>query len=96
VLMGVNPQDLALSRVSSNGSCTTNSAASVIDVPREHIGVRKAILNTVHGYTATHMVVDTSDRGPEGCAFSELIPDRELHLPRRRVNVGQNRRALPE
>src|SRR5918995_2248018 len=46
VLMGVNPQDVALSRVSSNASCTTNSAAPVIDVLREHIGVRKAILNT--------------------------------------------------
>lgn len=78
VLMGVNPQDLALSRVSSNGSCTTNSAASVIDVLREQIGVRKAILNTVHGYTATQTLVDTSVRGRDlrrgRAAAANIVP----------------------
>ena len=78
VLMGVNPQDLAHSRVSSNGSCTTNSAASVIDVLREHIGVRKAILNTVHGYTATQTLVDTSVRGRDlrrgRAAAANIVP----------------------
>jgi glyceraldehyde 3-phosphate dehydrogenase len=76
--MGVNPQDLALSRVSSNGSCTTNSAASVIDVLREHIGIRKAILNTVHGYTATQTLVDTSVRGRDlrrgRAAAANIVP----------------------
>jgi glyceraldehyde 3-phosphate dehydrogenase len=78
VLMGVNPQDVALSRVSSNGSCTTNSAASVIEVLREHIGVRKAILNTVHGYTATQTLVDTSVRGRDlrrgRAAAANIVP----------------------
>jgi glyceraldehyde 3-phosphate dehydrogenase len=59
VLMGVNPDDIRLSQISSNGSCTTNSAASVVEVLREHIGVNKAILNTVHGYTATQTLVDS-------------------------------------
>lgn len=78
VLMGVNPQDMALSRVSSNGSCTTNSAASVIDVLREHIGVRKAILNTIHGYTATQTLIDTSVRGRDlrrgRAAAANIVP----------------------
>lgn len=78
VLMGVNPQDVALSRISSNGSCTTNSAASVIDVLREHIGVRKALLNTVHGYTATQTPVDTSVRGRDlrrgRAAAANIVP----------------------
>jgi len=78
VLRGVNPQDLARSRVSSNGSCTTNSAASVLDVLREHIGVRKAILNTVHGYTATQTLVDTSVRGRDlrrgRAAAANIVP----------------------
>jgi glyceraldehyde 3-phosphate dehydrogenase len=78
VLMGVNPQDMARSRVSSNGSCTTNSAASVIDVLREHVGVRKAILNTVHGYTATQTLVDTSVRGRDlrrgRAAAANIVP----------------------
>jgi glyceraldehyde 3-phosphate dehydrogenase len=78
VLMGVNPQDLALSRVSSNGSCTTNSAASVIEVLRERIGVQKAFLNTVHGYTATQTLVDTSVRGRDirrgRAAAANIVP----------------------
>jgi glyceraldehyde 3-phosphate dehydrogenase len=78
VLMGVNPQDIAFSRVSSNGSCTTNSAASVIDVLREHIGVRKAILNTVHGYTGTQTLVDTAVRGRDlrrgRAAAANIVP----------------------
>ena len=65
VLMGVNPGDVRLSRVSSNGSCTTNSSASVVEVIREHIGVRKAMLNTVHGYTATQSLVDSPVRGAD-------------------------------
>jgi glyceraldehyde 3-phosphate dehydrogenase len=78
VLMGVNPQDVALSRVSSNGSCTTNSAASVIEVLREHIGIRKAVLNTVHGYTATQTLVDTSVHGRDlrrgRAAAANIVP----------------------
>jgi glyceraldehyde 3-phosphate dehydrogenase len=58
ILMGVNPDLLAESVVSSNGSCTTNSAASVIEVLRTRIGIRKAMLNTVHGYTASQSLVD--------------------------------------
>lgn len=63
VLMGVHTASLELSRVSSNGSCTTNSAASVIEVLREQIGIQKAMLNTVHGYTATQALVDSPVRG---------------------------------
>jgi glyceraldehyde 3-phosphate dehydrogenase len=78
VLMGVNQEELALSRISSNGSCTTNSAASVIDVLREAIGVRKAMLNTVHGYTATQTLVDTAVRGRDlrrgRAAAANIVP----------------------
>jgi glyceraldehyde 3-phosphate dehydrogenase len=63
--MGVNSNDLAISHVSSNGSCTTNSAASVVEVLREHIGIRKALLNTVHGYTASQALVDSSVHGKD-------------------------------
>jgi len=65
VLMGVNTKELAVTRVSSNGSCTTNSAAPVVEVLRETIGVRKALLNTVHGYTASQSIVDSSVRGKD-------------------------------
>lgn len=65
VLVGVNLDELESVPLSSNGSCTTNSAASVIQVLHETIGVRKAMLNTVHGYTATQSLVDAPAKGSD-------------------------------
>lgn len=45
--------------ISSNGSCTTNAATPVAAVMMKNPGVKKAILNTVHGYTATQGLVDS-------------------------------------
>lgn len=78
VLMGVNPEALRMTRVSSNGSCTTNSAASVVEVLRQRIGLGKAILNTVHGYTATQTLVDSPVRGHDlrrgRAAAANIVP----------------------
>lgn len=65
VLVGVNEQDLATCQISSNGSCTTNAASSVIEVLRENPGIAKAVLNTSHGYTATQGLVDGPTRGKD-------------------------------
>ena len=64
-LVGVNLEALASGPLSSNGSCTTNSASPVIQVLHEAIGVRKAMLNTVHGYTATQSLVDAPAKGAD-------------------------------
>jgi len=58
VLMGVNEDQIAGCSLSSNGSCTTNVAASVIQILHEGLGVKKALLNTTHGYTASQSLVD--------------------------------------
>jgi len=58
VLVGVNEDDFGGATLTSNGSCTTNAVAPVVAVMDETIGVEKAILNTVHGYTASQSVVD--------------------------------------
>ena len=39
--------------ITSNASCTTNSASPLIAILDETIGIDKALLNTVHAYTAT-------------------------------------------
>jgi glyceraldehyde 3-phosphate dehydrogenase len=78
VLMGVNPEALRMTRISSHGSCTTNSAASVVEVLRQRIGIQKAILNTVHGYTATQTLVDSPVRGHDlrrgRAAAANIVP----------------------
>ena len=63
VLMGLNSPELKTCSISSNASCTTNGVASVIAVLHEAIGIKKAFLNTTHGYTATQNLVDGPVRG---------------------------------
>ena len=65
VLVGVNLDELESVPLSSNGSCTTNSASPLIQILHETIGVRKAMLNTVHGYTATQSLVDAPAKGAD-------------------------------
>lgn len=61
ILMGINEAELNTCQISSNASCTTNAGSPVIEVLRETIGIEKAMLNTVHGYTATQKMVDSPD-----------------------------------
>jgi len=65
VLLGVNDGELKSVVLTSNGSCTTNAVSPVIAVMSENPGIVKAILNTVHGYTATQGLVDGPTRGSD-------------------------------
>lgn len=58
VLLGINEEKLANIDISSNASCTTNAGSPVMAILNETIGIEKAILNTVHGYTASQSLVD--------------------------------------
>ncbi len=61
VLMGINHSQLGTCQISSNASCTTNSVSPLIKILNDAIGVDKAILNTIHGYTASQKLVDSPD-----------------------------------
>ncbi len=58
VLMGMNEAKLETCTVSSNASCTTNAGSPLIAILDETIGIEKALLNTVHAYTASQSLVD--------------------------------------
>lgn len=58
VLMGVNEHEFATCPITSNASCTTNATSPLIGILNDAIGVEKAILNTVHAYTASQSLVD--------------------------------------
>lgn len=58
ILMGVNDAELKTCDISSNASCTTNAGSPIIAILNEKIGIEKALLNTVHAYTATQNIVD--------------------------------------
>ncbi|MEK7135517.1 MAG: glyceraldehyde 3-phosphate dehydrogenase NAD-binding domain-containing protein, partial [Patescibacteria group bacterium] len=65
VLMGVNESDLGKCLITSNGSCTTNSVSPIMEILNETIGIKKAFLNTAHGYTATQSLVDGPTKGED-------------------------------
>lgn len=58
ILMGVNEDKLPTCAVTSNASCTTNATSPLIAILKEAIGIEKAVLNTVHAYTASQSLVD--------------------------------------
>ena len=75
VLMGLNEDLFATVRMTSNASCTTNSASPVISILDEAIGIEKAILSTTHAYTASQSIVDGPSRKDmkEGRAAAQNI-----------------------
>lgn len=62
VLMGVNEGELKTCQISSNASCTTNATSPLVAILKEAIGIEKAILSTVHAYTASQALVDSPSK----------------------------------
>lgn len=65
VLVGVNEDELGASPVTSNASCTTNAGSPLIAILNEALGIEKALLSTVHAYTATQSIVDSPVKGSD-------------------------------
>lgn len=65
VLIGINEEGLKKVKISSNASCTTNAASPVMEILREKPGIKKAVLNTVHSYTATQTLTDSPTKGSD-------------------------------
>lgn len=57
VVHGVNSKDGKVS-VFSCASCTTNNISPVVEILGRRIGIKKAIMTTVHAYTASQHIVD--------------------------------------
>jgi glyceraldehyde 3-phosphate dehydrogenase len=49
--------------ITSNASCTTNSVNPVLAILMKRIGIKKAILTTIHAYTSTQNLVDGIVKG---------------------------------
>jgi glyceraldehyde 3-phosphate dehydrogenase len=77
VVLGANQQTLEASdQLISNASCTTNSAAPLIDVIDKNFGIESASITTVHSYTgdqSLHDSMHTDLRRARAAALS-IIP----------------------
>jgi glyceraldehyde 3-phosphate dehydrogenase len=62
-VIGVNEGDIAADHtVISNASCTTNCITPVAVVIEKHFGIEKAMMTTVHSYTASQALQDAPSK----------------------------------
>ena len=61
VVEGVQTSDGNTS-IFSCGSCTTNNIGPIIEILGRRLGIKKAILNTVHAFTASQSLVDSPSK----------------------------------
>lgn len=75
LVIGANEDEMSKSGpIVSNASCTTNSVAAVMDIMDREFGVEKAMLTTVHSYTASQVLQDAPAKDlREGRAAAENI-----------------------
>ena len=60
-LVGTNIDTLSsknLAKITSNASCTTNAVVPVAAIMLEKLGIKKSMMSTIHGYTASQSLVD--------------------------------------
>ena len=59
IVLGVNEDQVTVDdQIISNASCTTNCIAPVMKVLEDNIGIDKAMMTTVHSYTASQKLQD--------------------------------------
>jgi len=73
---GINEKDCKKCKIINNASCTTNCTAPVMKVLNEKFGVEKAMLTTIHSYTADQKLQDAphKDLRRARAAAQNIIP----------------------
>lgn len=62
-VIGVNEADITSNHtIISNASCTTNNITPVAVIIEELYGIEKAMMTTIHSYTASQMLQDAPDK----------------------------------
>lgn len=61
IIPGINESE-AEDKLISTASCTTNCIAPVIEILNRRIGLKKAIMTTIHAYTSSQEIVDTAHK----------------------------------
>ena len=63
IVIGVNEDTVTEDdKIISNASCTTNCIAPVMKVLEDNFGIEKALMTTVHSYTASQRILDAPAR----------------------------------
>ncbi len=62
IVHGVNSPEGEMPSIISCASCTTNCITPVVEIMGRRVGVKKAIMTTVHAYTSTQSLVDAPSK----------------------------------
>ena len=77
IVIGVN-EDIVTAddKILSNASCTTNCIAPVMKVLEDNFGIEKALMTTVHSYTASQRILDApaEDLREARAAAENIVP----------------------
>lgn len=77
IVIGVNEDTVTEDdKIISNASCTTNCIAPVMKVLEDTFGIEKAIMTTVHSYTASQRILDApaKDLREARAAAENIVP----------------------
>ncbi len=77
IVLGVNEDKIETSTdVVSNASCTTNCITPVMAILESHFGIEKALMTTVHSYTASQKLQDApaKDLREARAAAENIVP----------------------
>lgn len=76
IVIGVNQDKLKDQEVISNASCTTNCIAPVAKIINDKFGIEKAMMTTIHAYTADQRLVDAphKDKRRGRAAAMNIVP----------------------
>jgi len=75
-VMGVNNRDYKGELIINNASCTTNCVAPIAKIMKDEFGLQKAMMTTVHAYTANQNIIDGSheDLRRARAAGANIVP----------------------
>ena len=76
IVPGVNSPEDDHPQIFSCASCTTNCITPVVEVMGRRLGIRKAVMTTVHAYTSSQGMVDGPSKKPERgrAGAANLVP----------------------
>ena len=77
IVLGVNEDEVTIDdQIISNASCTTNCIAPVMKVLEDNIGIDKAMMTTIHSYTASQKLQDApaKDLREARSAAENIVP----------------------
>ncbi len=96
VVLGVNDQGYHGQPVVSNASCTTNCITPVMAVIHEAFGIDKALMTTIHSYTAEQNLVDGPPPGGKSTDLRRARAAAENIIPTTTGAAISATQALPD